>query len=686
MELKKRQTIILRSLFDADGVIDSNILQNNLNIAKRTFYYDLEKINDWLIANSMGKVWVSGGKIKTEFHNGRELDVLLKRQKSYFFSVPERRCMIILQIALGSKPAKIGHLMELLDVSKNTVLTAVKEIRSDLLKKGIKLKSGQKDGYILEGDETLIRKEIWTQLLFMDNPECVSLIRNLLQDSLVELTENDIDYYELCRCILKQYERDLQTNCFLHENGYESMMLQVSWIRSLKGCSVCMTEEERQILRETVSYRSVKNNIRKLEIQGIRIVDVEVYYITSVLLGIQTTEFPTIQEENKFIQAWATQFVNAFERIACLHVAEPGRLREQLMQYLRPMFYRMKYGVANKNILTNDIKRMYPTVFEFTRRAATEASSLKTNDLTDDEIATICVYFVGSLGQKYIHKQDEEELNILIVSVESTAPAIFVKNQLQNTFGKYMTFKIITKDQIKKENFDDYAMIVSLVPLAKKYHNDKLVVIESVIDEHMMDRIADIVKEKIIVGKNGNMIEDIISIMCDSMPQDMRNSFSSGRLYFRLFQYFSRQDFPNGDHIRKPHGLPYDDNCIVPLNPEMDWLEAILYGSELFQKECENSRLVERMWNLSRTRMLQFYRINKDVILVHCPMQGENGSRVAVRILLSKKGVRCPDGQEAKGVVCLSTIDMHSHWDTLYDIYNRFNDSDYLLKLLQEAK
>ena len=56
MELKSRQTYILRSLLDADREVTSAELLEKLGIAKRTFYYDVEKINDYLAQHGMGPV------------------------------------------------------------------------------------------------------------------------------------------------------------------------------------------------------------------------------------------------------------------------------------------------------------------------------------------------------------------------------------------------------------------------------------------------------------------------------------------------------------------------------------------------------------------------------------------------------------------------------------------------------
>ena len=107
MELKSRQTYILRSLLDADREVTSAELLEKLGIAKRTFYYDVEKINDYLAQHGMGRLVISGARVRAEISDQAALDRQLRRNSSYFFSVTERRAMEILYISLNSETVTI---------------------------------------------------------------------------------------------------------------------------------------------------------------------------------------------------------------------------------------------------------------------------------------------------------------------------------------------------------------------------------------------------------------------------------------------------------------------------------------------------------------------------------------------------------------------------------------------------
>lgn len=53
MELRKRQAKILQDLFEKKRISVDTIL-DEYGISKRTLYYDLNKINDWLSEDNFG--------------------------------------------------------------------------------------------------------------------------------------------------------------------------------------------------------------------------------------------------------------------------------------------------------------------------------------------------------------------------------------------------------------------------------------------------------------------------------------------------------------------------------------------------------------------------------------------------------------------------------------------------------
>lgn len=680
MELKSRQTYILRSLLEADQGISSTLLLKQLDIARRTLYYDVEKINDWLSHHSMGRVIISGQNLRADVFDQGALDRQLKRTTSYFFSVAERRAMGILYISLSSKPVTISSLMDYFEISKNTALADIKTIREELEEWGLVLHSTIKMGYQILGEEAVIRKLIWTQFRKLNNPEGTASVKNFLQQSMVALTENDIDFLELCRCLIKQYESDIKGDCFLDVSGFESMMIQASWIRSRKGHEINMSNDEQFALMKTLSYRSVEFSAQKLGILGMGISPMETYYITSLFLGIQTTGFTSQEEENSYIATLAEQLIYNFERIACISFPNRERLHGQLTHHIRPMYYRLKYGILAKNPLAKDIMRMYPVVYDFTRRAMREIETKLLTDISEDELAYLCVYFASNLSEKAISQGDSSGAEeVLIIGPENMATATLVKEQLQDLFGLSFRYSVITVDRLRKWELEDYALVVSLVPLGKQLECERQVHTGPILTEVDQRKILDVLRQNRTVARHDSLIRDIIALA----ESDTEGHIQSEKLYFDLFRYFEQRDGgQTGQRTTATFLELVRRENIVSVPNGMGWNDAVLCGAASLQREG-NSRLTAKMKNLLHHKKTQMYRLHSDVVLVHCPMQGEVDARLDVRIVLSRSGVACRDGQRARVLLCLSTVDWYTHWNMLQEIYQYFGTQGHVDGVLE---
>lgn len=336
----------------------------------------------------------------------------------------------------------------------------MKSVKSEIEESGeLKFCNSIKQGYYVTGDESALRKIIQEKINELKTPEGKAVLKIYMQNSLFSLTENEIDFYKLCICIIKQYELDIKNEYILSDMQTEGFMIQVSWIRSLKGYTIKLSDDEKNALTGTLSYRSVENSVEKMARCGIEMVQEEVYYLASMLLGIETTGFKTHREEERFIEKIADQFISNFERITCLVFYNRSKLRHELFHHLRALFYRMKYGTPSDNPLTRDIKQMYSFVFEATRRAIAEVGNDFMRDIPDTEIAYLCIYMVSNLDEKKVHQSAKYDGSILIVGPKNMAIATLIKEQIQNLLGDSFEYDVISLSRLKTRMLSEYVMV-----------------------------------------------------------------------------------------------------------------------------------------------------------------------------------------------------------------------------------
>ncbi len=678
MELKNRQTSILRSLLRSGEGMTIRNLMDGYAIARRTLYYDVKKINDWLAEDHLGEIWISEQSVKVHVTDYKRLEKRMSQRENYFFSVAERHSMEIIYIALYHEAVTVQKLEDYFDVSRNTILTDIKEIRKKLEKSALSLDTSVKSGYVIRGEEATIRKMLGIQIRQLLNTEGRAAVKQLFQRSLKILTENDIDFYELCNSVIYQYEIDTKGECILSNVGYESLRIQMALIRSMKGYENCMSDEEKYILMNTLSYRSLEISAEKLKIHNIIIPSSEIYYITSLLMGIQTVDFLSQDWEDSYIEKICVQLIVNFERIGCLFFADREHLQKQLMHHVRPLYYRLKYAVSANNPMVRDIKRMYPMVFDITERAFEELDSAFPEEVSDEELAYICVYMASNLNEKMIELSNESsEKGILIIGAENMATATMVKEQLQQLLGITFKYSVTSSNKIREWMLEEYILVVVVGELKNEINCDYLVKTDPVLTETDQRRIIDVLKGNQAIARYDRRINDIISIVNRNTSGYLENS----NLYFELFRYFRGND--SGGSKEAPADLFKDKikkEEFVFLPHHTSWEGAVLTGGRYLQPG--EGSLCGRLGNLMARGKMHTYRMHRKVMLVHCPMQGDEEGKVDVVIMVSGSGIECPDGKKAYIIVCLSTIDNYAHWGLLRTIYRYFETENHVEGIL----
>lgn len=662
-------------LVSEKGIAIKDFLEK-LGCGKRTLYYDIENINDWMKHYGLGKVSTSGAVIRAEIRNAAALDKQLRGETTYFLSIEERLAMEIVHIALSSENITINHLIESAGVSKNTVLSDLKKVREILERWGLSLHSTIKSGYLIQGEEMTVRKMLGEQFQHLSSPAGEVYVSNFLQKHLVSLYHNEIDFDELCRCLIKQYETDIQGDYILANIGLIKIMIQVSLIRSRKSHIIRLSSDEQLALMKSLSFRSVEFSLQKLRVHGVEVPILETYYITSLFLGIQTTDFLSQEQEDTFIVGFAEKLVLNFERIACLSFPNRERLQKQLSHHIRPMYYRIKYGIPDKNPLVKDIKSMYPFVFDFTRKAIEEIKmNLPAEEISEDELAYLCVYFVSNLNEKCIEQQDSENRGVLIVGAENMAVAILMREQLRERLGLSLNYHVISLSKLRQWMLDDYTLVVSLVPLRNRFNCNKIVETGPIITEMTQRSIMKILCGDKSIAQYDEMIQEIIARVKDSVSGEVQTD----KLYFDLFCYFEEKR--RGKRIRSTSNVFYqkiEKNQFLMLPETADLYTTLLLGSRLLHRGETDERLSQRMINLLQNKKLQTYRIQKDVVLIHFPMQSDIKPTIDAFIAISPQGVLCHDGDEARILVGLATKDSYSHWPELEFIYRYFSDHNHV--------
>lgn len=680
IELKSRTVYLIRILLGSEDGLDVTSLLEKLGVTKRTLYYELEHINEWLKASGHGTVKVVSHRVILFTDNKDSLRSELDKTRSYYFSIEERKAMEIVMISLSDEPVTLEMMRAFFDVSKNTILFDIRDLKSELLQRNITLTSQVKSGYLIEGSEASVRKLIGEELQKLHNPGVRTIIRAMMQKSLESMTSNNIDFHEIARCLTRQYEKDIKGEIFLHETEFVNLMILVSWIRSTRGYIFNMSSVEKFAISNSASYRSVELSVQKLQIHGLKIHPMEIFFITPLFLGIHTSTFISEEQENSFIAEFTYELLRNFERISCISFVDKERLKSQLVYHIRPLYFRLKYGITSVNALLEDIKRMYPVIFRFTAMAIRETDSEICSMITDDEVGYLCIHFASHLNEKRIIKTSGASVDrILVVGESNMATSILVEDQLRSLLGNSFKYELVSTSKIREWMLDDYVLIISTAYNSNRFTCDHLVSTGPIISDISKKRILKIINDRGASDEISSKVNDIIKIVGEYVKDEIART----NLHFDLFRLMNKEAVSDDIVIVDGIDKKVKNGEILQLGPGKSWQEVLDAGCLSLVGEEKGLRLYDRMVNLLLKNGNKTFRITDDVLLVHCPMQGDPESSVDISVAVAGGPVDFPNCSGASVIVFLSTKDNYTHWGVLDEVYSYFHVKNRLNGILE---
>lgn len=576
MELTSRMSYVLHSTKDGGVVVDELIRE--LEISKRTFYYDLEKINQWLSDSKLGFAEIDGKRLIIRSEQWDNIAKKLKKPTDLLLTIEERQALEFLYIALSHETISIKMFEEIFSVSKNTILTDIKELKNKLKDLEIRLMCTIKRGYFVLGDEFSIRKTIWKKMEVLSQNSAQSLVKAMIQQSLVDLTHNEIDFLEISRCVIRQYETDLKTKLVLSETNYEGIMILVAYIRGISGNRIFMDESERATLESTDEFRTVHHIIQIVNANEIKIPNEEIYYVTTLFLGIKRFEFRTSEQEINFISEVSKKLIENFEKIACVRFTDRERLISQISYHIKPMIYRIKYGIRLENPLLKDIKVMYPEVFFFTLKVLQSMGSELNDFMTEDEVAYLCIYIASHLKENANYNPEEDKFNrIMIICGAGMATSVLLKDQLEDLLGTAFHYELSMADVIKEEDVQQCLFVISTAKL--KFKSDNIIYSGVILTEFNKASIVRIMRKN-AMQIEGLDINDIIQIAKDCSKAEIDET----EMYLKLFNMFS--------HIDKMNISPHTQTVMeLRLLNNLDYgaIPFTKIGTNIFLANCEQT-------------------------------------------------------------------------------------------------
>ncbi|WP_258394518.1 BglG family transcription antiterminator [Paenibacillus sp. MDMC362] len=690
--MDERSTRILTLLHEAADYVSLEELMQKVGISRRTVYYDMEKINDYLKAVQLPPVKyvrTVGYYLPDESRSGLPQSTGKPQMQQYYLSPRERMAWMSLYLLSAEAPLFVHHFTDLLQVSRGTVLKDLNMVRSDMKISKLKVTYDRKRGYGVHGEERDKRKALsqyfgqifghagWEQG-FSRNPESES--PDLAQ---VLFPPMKSGHLKRVYCLISDSEItlgvDLTDEMLFHLTA--RFLLYVRRIQT--GQFISIDEDERNVLRRKPEYEVAAGLAEGLgQLFGVSIPDEEICYFTMHLLGARVNRMEQMtgsEEVLKQLRQVTRQMTDDFQRYACVFLPNRETMEENLLVHLKPAYYRIVYGLGLENPLLENILSKYREVFELTRRSAAPFEQLVGRQLDDNEIGYLAMHFGGWLRRE--NTKPAVRRQAAIVCVNGISASRMLKSQLENLFSAVDITAVLSLRNYESFDEDRVDFIFSTVPLPESRVPVLLVnpILSDKDKEHLLNQV------NMVAGRNSKTPAYSVQALLDivhkyavvrdeaGLTEELNHYLSVGKTWLSEARKPSLSDLLTGQMIQMKRKAA-------------DWRSAIRDASEPLLKDGRiDEAYIDAM--ISKVEALGPYIVVAPGIAIAHGKPQDGVRRLGISLLRLEEPVAFSEEarHQVQIILVLAAIDGESHLKALSELTILLREKESLIRL-KEAK
>lgn len=645
--LNARCKEILELLMTAGTYMTVDEIARAKMISRRSFYYDLCKINEWLEYHEIPLIEVERGRgiCLTPEQNRRIAKVSEQPDEAagYVLSPGERVGGIICLIGSRAEVIRIEDLMRYCQVSRNTIFNDLKVVSTTLQKYDLQLLYENKKGYYIAGD-AVRRRAVCLHFFYSMIPLYTSGIIPFEKREFVQ------EYMECFRAVESSLNTHFPEEMLLALSAFLPMMMAGEDVLDLRDVRI-------QDVIGSREFAAVAEYFSEL-------IESEQIYLALHLLGgrIQIN----LASRDTELYAAARSLVAEFEKAADVHFDNESEIERALFMHLKSSWYRLRYGIRMDGVpLLQDLIRANVDLLNHTRKACGYLENELALPISDSEVAYLALNFAGYMKQSV---QSAEEMRILIVCCQGMTTGHILRWEISTLLPKARVVDVVAQQDVFNVR-DICDVVVSTVPV-------KSDVPVEVVHPIMTD------KERISLLRMGAgalgmlsapvqaiNVQELMEVVQRYVPDTARKALEKD-----LKAYLNWKARAGERRFAGRHGglLRYlNQEKIYLSEEELDWREALQRVSAplLSSGSIEPSYVKSIITMLENTGTYMFFV--PWLVLAHArPDSGVNRLDVAMGIFRSP--VRFSRYRHAKIVIVLAPVDKESHLEILRDLMRIF--------------
>lgn len=644
-------------------------VSNELKISERTIRYRIKDLNtNFSLQDNSLHIEKKIIKFKGDISS---LQKILEKEE-YIFNSEERIELILLLLLFNSEGYKADKILDILAISRSTLKSDLKVIRSIFNSKKIELTSKANKGLIVSGEELEIRKLLLDKLrsYYVIKREKLEIVSNFnaikkeIIESFIskELIERVSIFFEKIKIELKKK---------ISDEAFQIIYIYILiTLRRIEVGLKLSKSQNSQFIKSTEDYRIIKKNIIILENENLKIIEEEILKITEFILGAHTYNFNYSFYENwilieKFIDNLIYRMSKKIEK----NLIEDKILREGLINHIVPTIYRLKNNLELQESISSEIKEEYPQYYYYIKEFVKELENYIGKDFSENELAFLVVHFI--LAIKRLDEKIQNHKRAVIVCGLGYGTSNLLKQEIEELFD------IEIKDVIPLNNLKDIELldidyIISTIEIKEEKIKIPIIKVNTFLKK---EDIVNLLNHGIKNKKTNIEVDEIIKII-----EECTDIKDKKLLKEKLVNYTSKKEKIENQVVSKKllELLPLKN---IKLNLELkSWKEVIEKSGELLLKnQYINKKYIEEMKN-KIIELGTYMVIDNKVLLPHGEMK-TNVLKTGISYIQLKNEVEFPGGLPIKHIFALCTLNSEEHIKGLLELKELLEEKDLRIKL-----
>jgi transcriptional antiterminator len=486
--LDTRQARIARRLLEADAPASVDALATELKLTSRMVRYNLHSVDGVFaehglrLARQSGiGIWVEGTRTAKQ----GLLEALGRSTGPAVLDPSDRRGRILLALlAAAPDPLRSEALEERLGVSRPTIRRDMREAEGWLEQHRLHLRRMPGRGIAVAGSEIDVRGGLLALLLeivpFGSTPprattdageaiderdEVAPMSQSAATPPVRPTLQTDVDAFlasldlATYRSILDRELRELDDRDPTVTAAALYVALTAHRIRA--GRAVRLAGGRlRSLLDHPVAASATRIAAAAERAVGVSFGRMDVAAITESLLGLTQLVDVAARPEAADVRYIDRIIAAAGSRLHS-SLADDEQLRSSLLEHIRRLHVRLRFGLPITNPLQQEVRRRYPDVYRAASEILAEVGPVVGAEMPVEEVGLLTMYLAGSLERHRLRPK----IRVTVVCPAGMATAWILVSRLVAEFPQIEVIRVVSQAAFETEPGEEPDLVVSTIPL-----------------------------------------------------------------------------------------------------------------------------------------------------------------------------------------------------------------------------